>query len=198
MKCWSEIGEDAWFCPRMFLFKILCWLGKLQMSWTCWLLPYASHEQVFQAQVRMKPLTLLPDASCYFGIRLKGWGSLCLVSAWSSDGRKGALSWSSAPAVKLELASKMKMGLLLNGWLSHPKNLMGGIRTFAYKAVFLLDHLNLRHLSSSKFCSVVATDDTASSVFWPCLVQPEFTLPNILSVFFGVYSFLIGFIKACS
>lgn len=73
----------------------------------------------------MKPLTLLPDASCYFGIRLKGWGSLCLVSAWSSDGRKGALSWSSAPAVKLELASINENGLAAE-WMTESSQELDG------------------------------------------------------------------------
>lgn len=59
---------------------------------------------------------------------------MCLEQRWQeSDGGKEALSWSSAPAVtvNLELALPNDSGLAAE-WvtLSHPKSVMGGIRTF--------------------------------------------------------------------
>ena len=58
--------------------------------------------------------------------------------------------------------------------------------------------LSFKLESSSKLCPVVATDDIASCVLLPCLVQPMFTLPNISFVFLGVYPLLFSFIKTRS
>lgn len=65
------------------------------------------------------------------------WGLLsqgvCPVSAWSSAGAKEVLPCSFTPAIvaKLELRSLNENGLAAE-WmsLSHPKKMMGGIRTF--------------------------------------------------------------------
>ena len=118
--------------PEYFWLKYSTGLGKLQMNWTCLLLPCASHEQVFQAHVKMKPLTLFSDASCYFGARSEGLaserdslclGGVCLVSAWSSAGRRAVAGRGLFPGPWLQLLwsnwnlyHQMIMGLLLNGW----------------------------------------------------------------------------------
>ena len=120
-----------------------------------------------------------------------------------SGGAMGTLPWSLplAGMVKLELVSPNENGFAA-GWvtLCHPKNLMSSRRNFlcTQSSVSSGSHLNFRHLSSSKLCPVVATDDTATCALLLRLVQPVFTLPNTWFVVFGVYPLLFSFTKAHS
>lgn len=138
------------------------------------------------------------QAHCTWGSLLDEWsGGVC----WCRVMGKGALSWSPALAVMANgLASADENGLVAE-WvsLSHPKNLLGGIRTFLCtwnNDSFPGSYLNLRRLSSSKLCPLFATDDRASCALLPCLVQPEFSLSNTSFIVIGVYPLVVGFVNA--